>query len=61
MDGLLKVGDVAALLGVHRQSVYKLAESGKIPHYKVRGAGLRFDPAEIRRWIDGQRIGRGSK
>lgn len=60
-DQLLKIGDVASRISSSKASVYKLAESGKIPHFKIRGAGLRFDPIEVEKWIAGQKVGRGSK
>ena len=41
MDRLLKVGDIVALLRISVASVYRLAESGELPHYKVPGAGLQ--------------------
>jgi excisionase family DNA binding protein len=60
-DQLLKVEQIAAWLSISKASLYRLVSEHRIPFFKVRGAGLRFDPNEIRRWIEGQRIGKGSK
>ena len=59
-DPYLKVGEVARLLAAHPQSVFRLVQSRRIPFYKIKGIGLRFDPNEIHKWIEGQRI-KGSK
>lgn len=47
--GLLTVNQLAALLGVHPQTVYKDAKSNRIP--SVRYRGIRFDPVYIARWL----------
>jgi excisionase family DNA binding protein len=38
--------DVARLLNVSLRTAYRLAETGEIPSYRVRGR-LRFDLAEV--------------
>lgn len=52
-EGFWKVADVARLLGMSRQWVYKNAELGVLPCIRL-GASLRFQPAEIRRYIESQ-------
>jgi excisionase family DNA binding protein len=42
----LRAKDVAALLGLHVITVYKLAKSGQIPSFKV-GYSVRFRPEHI--------------
>lgn len=46
-ERLLTVRDVALILGVSEKEVVDLAESGKIPAYKVGGVYLRFKPEQI--------------
>ena len=46
----LRVGEVAALLGVSERFVYKLASERRIPAFRV-GCALRFDPAALAHWL----------
>ena len=46
----LKVSEVAKILGVSKQQVYKMVADGQIPYFHVRGA-IRFCPAELAEWI----------
>lgn len=46
----LKVSEVAKILGVSQQQVYKMVAAGAIPHFHVQGA-IRFCPAELAEWI----------
>lgn len=48
---LLRVDDVAVLLGYHPQTVYKKARSGDIPSVKI-GGHLRFRPEAIEALIE---------
>jgi len=43
----LAATDVAAILNTSTRTIYRLAESGRIPAFKV-GAEWRFDFAELR-------------
>jgi len=47
--GALRVAEIAQLLGITPQHIYRLAASGAIPSFRVAGAG-RFDPGEIASW-----------
>jgi excisionase family DNA binding protein len=51
MENLLTVKEVAALLRVSAQTLYKMLEQGDIPAVKV-GSQWRFDREKIRAWID---------
>lgn len=56
MSALLTVEDVAALLGVHRQTVYRLKDKpGGIPAYKI-GGRVRFRAEEIEAYIKAQAV-----
>jgi len=46
----LRVRDLAQLLGVSQQQIYKMAANGEIPSFKVANA-VRFDPHEIAVWL----------
>lgn len=44
---LVNVGDLARILSVHPQTVYRLAREKKIPHIVV-GGSIRFDPDQVK-------------
>jgi excisionase family DNA binding protein len=46
----LKAGELAKLLGVTRQHIYKMAAGGILPSFRV-GAAVRFDPKQIAEWL----------
>jgi excisionase family DNA binding protein len=46
----LKVAEVAKMLGVTPQHIYKMAKAGLIPCFHVRGA-VRFCTADLAEWI----------
>lgn len=46
-EKLLTVRDVSLVLGVSEKEVMDLAESGKIPAYKVGGVYLRFQRQQV--------------
>jgi len=55
-DRLWTPDEVAHFLGLSRKGVYGLAERRLLPSVKV-GNRLRFDPADIRRWVSSHRRG----
>ena len=55
-ERLLTVEDVAELLGVHKQTVYRLKDKpGGIPAYKV-GHNIRFKAEEVDAYITAQAV-----
>lgn len=46
-EKLLTIRDVSSILGISEKEVIDLAESGKIPGYKVGGVYLRFKREQI--------------
>ena len=46
----LRVQEVAPILGVSIQQVYKMAAKGQIPSFKV-ASSVRFDPQEFATWL----------
>jgi excisionase family DNA binding protein len=49
--GALKVAEIARLLGVTPQHIYKMAASGSIPSFRVLGS-VRFDPYAVASWLE---------
>ena len=52
MDPLLTVKDVAAILKVHPNTVYKKARKADIPSVRTSSSRIRFKEREIKEWID---------
>lgn len=48
MKKLLTVKEVAVLLGIHEQTVYK--RKSRIPHIRI--PGIRFKESDIQRWVE---------
>lgn len=48
---LLTVEELAQLVNVHPQTIYKLIYSKRIPFIKKRGIGYRFRREDIERWL----------
>jgi len=51
MNELLTVKEVAKVLKTSPYTVYKLVENKKIPHFRIDGIGIRFDPEKIKKFI----------
>lgn len=56
MDKWLTLEQIAEYLQLSTSSIYKMAQAGKIPAYKV-GRQWRFEKEETDRWI--KKTGRG--
>jgi excisionase family DNA binding protein len=46
----MKANELAKLLGVTRQQIYKLAASRTIPSFRI-GTAVRFDPNQVADWL----------
>jgi excisionase family DNA binding protein len=46
----LKGGELAKLLRVTRQHIYKMAAASAIPSFRI-GAAVRFDPKQVAEWL----------
>lgn len=44
--GWKTVGELAALLGVGKRSIYQAIENGTLPHHRI-GGSIRFAPEEV--------------
>lgn len=53
-DDILTIREVAEYLKVTERTLYRLAQEGKIPAFKV-GASWRFKRADIDAWIEAQK------
>lgn len=50
---IMTVKDVAEYLKVNERTVYRMANAGKLPAFKV-GASWRFKLSDIEQWIEEQ-------
>ena len=58
----LRVNEVADLLCVTPQHIYKMAARGALPSLRIAGA-IRFDPQDLVNWLkakDKQSVGQGA-
>jgi len=53
---ILTIKEVAKYLKVTERTLYRLAQEGKIPAFKV-GGSWRFKHLDIDAWIEGQKTG----
>ena len=53
-EDILRIKDVADYLKVTERTLYRLAQEGKIPAFRV-GASWRFKRADIDVWIEAQK------
>jgi excisionase family DNA binding protein len=56
LEPAMTVRDVAAFLNVDEKTIYRLAQRGDLPGFKVAGA-WRFQRHDIQRWIDAKKSG----
>ena len=57
---VMNIKEVADYLGVHPMTVYKFAQKGKLPAFKI-GSDWRFHRKFIEAWIEEQTQKNGSK
>jgi excisionase family DNA binding protein len=50
LDHALTAADLARLLNVHKLTIYRLAQAGTLPHFRL-GTCVRFDPRVIAAWL----------
>ncbi len=54
---LLKPGDAAAALSISPRKLWAMTNASEIPCVRF-GKSVRYDPADLRAWIDQQKGGR---
>lgn len=52
---LLTTRQVADRLGLSPETVLRRWRAGELPGFRLGSNVLRFDPAEVDRWLEGQR------
>jgi excisionase family DNA binding protein len=52
----LNASDVALRLGMSPEAIRRLAREGKIPAYRVGRRALKFDPAELKAWLNTRKL-----
>jgi excisionase family DNA binding protein len=50
LDHALTAADLARLLNVHKLTIYRLAQAGLLPCFRV-GTCVRFNPRAIAAWL----------
>lgn len=53
---LVKSDEAARLLNVSARTLWGLADRGEIPRVLI-GSAVRFDPRDLRRWIEASKTG----
>ena len=51
VESLLTLGDVAEFLSVSERTVRRLVASGALPSIQLGRRVIRFDPADVRRFL----------
>lgn len=54
---LLTTRELAEYLGVSSETVLRRWRAGELPGYRIASNALRFDPEEVRGWLEGRRGG----
>lgn len=57
MPKMLRAAEVAALLGIHIMSVYRLSQTGELQAIKIRSRGIRFYESEVERYLKVKNMG----
>jgi excisionase family DNA binding protein len=60
VNHLLDVNDVAELLSMRRDTIYRYCKEGFLPHLKI-GTNLRFDPKTLAAWVQVHQFSAGGK
>jgi excisionase family DNA binding protein len=56
-DRLLTTRELAAWLGVSPETVLRRWRAGELPGFRIASNALRFDPDEVRAWLESRRRG----
>ena len=55
MEELLTIEELSKLIKVSKSTIYRWTHEKYIPHVKIGGL-VRFDPKEIKKWLDKRKI-----
>ncbi len=53
---LLDYNEAAEFLGVRRGTLYAWVSQRRVPHVRFSARCVRFDKAELQRWVEAQRV-----
>ena len=53
---LINIKQLSEKLSISKFTIYTWVSQEKIPHVKVAGRLIRFDPEEVEAWINEQRV-----
>jgi len=56
MKNLMNYKETAEYLGIALGTVYSMVHRRQIPHHRLGGRLVRFDPEELRTWLDARAI-----
>ncbi|MGE4104960.1 MAG: helix-turn-helix domain-containing protein [Pirellulales bacterium] len=57
IEALLTVRDAAKALNLCERKIWSLVAGGELPTVRI-GRAVRFDPADLRQWIEAHKIHR---
>jgi excisionase family DNA binding protein len=60
LEPAMTVKEVATFLNVDEKTIYRLAQKGEVPGFKVAGA-WRFQRADLQQWIDARKQQSGNR
>jgi excisionase family DNA binding protein len=55
-EGLMDYRAASKFLGVPVGTLYSWVHLRRIPHLRITGKMVRFDPEELRRWLEARRV-----
>ena len=62
MDKLLTCNEVEEILGLGRTTIYEMVGAGRMPApLKIGKRAIRWDPVELREWLDARPRVEGSE
>ncbi len=56
MENLLTPGKILELLGISKYELQTLIQKNAIPFYRLGRKTIRFNPKEIKEWIEKSRV-----
>lgn len=56
--GALTAVELAEILGMHRNTIFRLAQDTVIPSYQL-GGSIRFNPVQVLEWYDTSLVVKG--
>jgi len=54
-QGLMDAKDVAPLLDMNKEVLYRKAKAGLVPHFRILGQ-VKFDPVMLADWLEERQV-----